>query len=486
MTVVRPVDAHGLENGCERVDFAQKVLRGESALAQLLGQRVRRGRNRDPAFDQLREQPRDQRRVARVVEFELVDAHHHVVGQQLDALDETEDAGQLGQFAERRERRRRRRRRRNPVVARRQQVGLADTEAAVEVEPDARQRLALAEQLLPARPPRHRLVAEPQAGLHRRGLRRLGRIGLVAVEADVGERRRRVQLGDQPLRGDARVPIDETADTTGVHARTLTTCCNRPHARRRRRDAIHGCWTRAESLDESRLTDLYAYPDDLRSCWVRGNMITSLDGGATDDGKSGGLAGPGDRAVFTHLRQLADVVLVGAGTVRAENYSGAQFSPAQRQARQRRGQAEVPPIAVVTQPRCDRPRRQDLHPHRGAAADPHLAEAVADARRRLGSVAEVIDASGPNSDRVDAATVLTILADRGLFRVLAEGGPQFLGLLIEHDLLDELCLTVAPLLVGGAASRIATGDGQVHTGMRRSHLLTDDAGYLYTRYVRGT
>ena len=103
-----------------------------------------------------------------------------------------------------------------------------------------------------------------------------------------------------------------------------------------------------ESLDENRLTDLYAYPDDLQACWVRGNMIASLDGGATDDGKSGGLAGPGDRAVFTQMRQLADVILVGAGTVRTENYSGAQFSPAQRQARQRRGQAEVPPVAVVT------------------------------------------------------------------------------------------------------------------------------------------
>ena len=77
-------------------------------------------------------------------------------------------------------------------------------------------------------------------------------------------------------------------------------------------------------------------------------MIASLDGGATDEGKAGGLAGPGDRAVFALMRQLADVILVGAGTVRIENYSGAQFSPAQRQARQRRGQAEVPPIAVVT------------------------------------------------------------------------------------------------------------------------------------------
>ena len=239
-----------------------------------------------------------------------------------------------------------------------------------------------------------------------------------------------------------------------------------------------------ESLDENRLTELYSYPDDLQACWVRGNMIASLDGGATADGKSGGLAGPGDRAVFTQMRQHADVILVGAGTVRAENYSGAQFSPAQRQARQRRGQAEVPPVAVVTNRGV---LDHDAKIFTRTEVPPLIltsAKAVGDARRRLGSVAEVIDASGPDPDRADASTVMKILADRGLLRVLAEGGPQFLGLLIEHDLLDELCLTIAPLLVGGAASRIATGPGQVHTPLQRSHLLTDDAGYLYARYIR--
>jgi riboflavin biosynthesis pyrimidine reductase len=240
-----------------------------------------------------------------------------------------------------------------------------------------------------------------------------------------------------------------------------------------------------DSVDENRLSDFYAYPDNLQSCWLRGNMIASLDGGATADGKSGSLAGPGDRAVFAEMRQLADVILVGAGTVRSENYAGAQLSPAQRQARQRRGQAEVPPIAVVTNSAA---LHHDARIFTRTEVAPLIltsAEAVADAQSRLGSVAEIIDASGPDPDGVDAATVLKILAERRLLRVLAEGGPQFLGSLIEHDLLDELCLTIAPLLVGGGARRIATGPGQVHTRMRRSHLLTDEAGYLYTRYVRG-
>jgi riboflavin biosynthesis pyrimidine reductase len=240
----------------------------------------------------------------------------------------------------------------------------------------------------------------------------------------------------------------------------------------------------AESIDENRLPEFYAYPDDLRGCWVRGNMIASLDGGATADGKSGGLGGPGDRAIFGLMRHLADVVLVGAGTVRAENYSGAQFSPAERQARQHRGQAEVPPIAVLTNSASlDHDAKLFTH----TDVPPLIltcADSTAEATGRLGSVAEVVDASGPRSDRVDMAAALTALAERGLVRVLVEGGPAILGELIEHNLLDELCMTIAPLLVGGKAGRIATGPGQVRTPLQRRHLLADEQGYLYTRYVK--
>jgi riboflavin biosynthesis pyrimidine reductase len=241
----------------------------------------------------------------------------------------------------------------------------------------------------------------------------------------------------------------------------------------------------ADSIDDSRLIDLYAYPNGLQSCWVRGNMIASLDGGATDDGKAGGLAGAGDRAVFSLMRHAADVILVGASTVRIENYSGAQLPVAARQDRQRRGQAEVPPIAVVT-------RSGNLDPNALLFTRTEVPPLILttsrfhdDARRRLGSVAEVIDASGREPESVDNATVLKILADRGLYRVLTEGGPLLLGALIEEGLLDELCLTIAPILVGGGSKRIVTGMGSVHTTMRRTHLLTDDDGYLYSRYVKG-
>jgi riboflavin biosynthesis pyrimidine reductase len=235
---------------------------------------------------------------------------------------------------------------------------------------------------------------------------------------------------------------------------------------------------------DGRLSDFYAYPDDLQTCWVRGNMIASLDGGATADGKAGGLAGAGDRSIFALMRHAADVILVGAATVRIENYSGAQVPLAARHARQRRGQNEVPPIAVVTRTGVLDPdalffTRTEVRPLILTCAD-----SVDDTLHRLGAVSEVLNASGPRSDAVDGATVLKLLAERKLFRVLTEGGPLLLSQLIEDDLLDELCLTLAPILIGGSSRRIAAGAGEVHANMRPAHLLSDDEGYLYTRYVR--
>ncbi|GAB7070363.1 pyrimidine reductase family protein [Mycobacterium hodleri] len=236
--------------------------------------------------------------------------------------------------------------------------------------------------------------------------------------------------------------------------------------------------------DDGRLAAFYSYPENLDRCWVRANMIASLDGGATDDGKAGGLAGPGDRALFSRMRQEADVILVGASTVRIENYSGAQMSLAERRERQGRGQTEVPPIAVVTH---TADFEHDARIFTRTEVPPLIVtchDTVPDAQARFGSTAEVIDASGAHPDRVDPAVVLSTFAGRRLLRVLSEGGPSLISLLTEHDLVDELCITIAPILVGGGARRISSGSGEAHTRMRRSHLLTDDEGYLYTRYVK--
>ncbi|MBO0864664.1 MAG: pyrimidine reductase family protein [Mycobacterium sp.] len=240
----------------------------------------------------------------------------------------------------------------------------------------------------------------------------------------------------------------------------------------------------ARRVDDGDLADLYAYPTER--LWVRANFIASLDGAATVGGTTGELGGPVDRVLFNLLRELADVVLVGAGTVRIESYAGARLSVAQRQRRQACGQSEVPPLAIVTKSGHLDP---DMPVFTRSEVPPLVltCTAVAEAtRRRLAGLADVVDCSGGDPGRVDEAAMLTALRERGLHRVLTEGGPMLFSSFVERGLLDELCLTVAPCVVGGQAPRIATGPAQLVTHMRCAHILTDADGYLYTRYVKGS
>lgn len=241
----------------------------------------------------------------------------------------------------------------------------------------------------------------------------------------------------------------------------------------------------ARAIDDADLAGLYAYPQPAGDrLWLRANFITSIDGGATVAERSGGLGGPGDRTLFHLLRALADIVVVGAGTVRAENYAGAHLGVGDRQHRRDRGQSEVPQLAIVSgSGRLGR----DLPVFTATEVPPLVLTSAASVEQTgatLAGVAEVRECSAGDPHRVDARQLLTVLAERGHRRVLTEGGPTLLDAFIEAGLLDELCLTTAPCLVGGGARRIAAGTGQVQAPMRCAHLLTDAAGYLYARYVR--
>jgi len=186
------------------------------------------------------------------------------------------------------------------------------------------------------------------------------------------------------------------------------------------------------------------------------------------------------------MREVADVVLVGAGTVRAENYSGAQLSVAARQRRQARGQREVPPIAVITASGALEPdSRLFMRTETPPLIFTTTASFVA-TRDRLHGRAAVLDASTADPIVVDPTAVLAELARRGLYRVLCEGGPNLLGQIIAAGLLDQLALTTAPVLVGGGAMRIAACETSVMTRLRAAHLVTDQDGYLYQLFSRGT
>ncbi len=192
---------------------------------------------------------------------------------------------------------------------------------------------------------------------------------------------------------------------------------------------------------------------------VRAVMVASLDGAATGpDGRSGSLADAADHRVFGALRALADVVLVGAGTVRTEGYGDVQVPPRLRAARAARGRAERLEMAVVTATGAVPEAVLDAGAIVVTASG---APALAALRDRLGDD-RLIVADPPGRDagpagRVDVAGAVRALAARGLTRIHAEGGPHLLQELLAVGAVDELCLTLAPQLVGGLARRPLVG-----------------------------
>ncbi|WP_078326621.1 pyrimidine reductase family protein [Mycobacteroides salmoniphilum] len=238
--------------------------------------------------------------------------------------------------------------------------------------------------------------------------------------------------------------------------------------------------TTGAPVDSGELVDLYDYPSDNGLC-LRANMIGSLDGAATVTGLSGGLGGEGDRAVFAAMRANADVILVGAGTVRTERYHGAHLPVGLRQRRQARGQSEVPVIAVVTASGAVDP---SIPLFTESEVAPIVVTSASGARNVASRVSGVQVLVADSAGTVDLRTALAQLHSRGLSRVLCEGGPSLLGTLLAAQLVDELCLTSAPTTVGGGATRITAGPSEVLTSWRRVLLLGDADGYLFARHVR--
>jgi riboflavin biosynthesis pyrimidine reductase len=222
---------------------------------------------------------------------------------------------------------------------------------------------------------------------------------------------------------------------------------------------------------------LAAYEPPPQPC-VRLNMITSLDGAISVHGRSGALGGPPDHQVFAALREWADVILAGAGTVRAEQYGPARVGDDGRRRRTRRGQLAQPPIAVVS----------------GSADFDYSSPFFADAESRpiIITTSDRLDAvtarAGAHADvlaagagRVDAMQAIQQLRDRGFGHVLCEGGPGLNSDLARAGVLDELCLTVSPRVVGGDGPRIIAGDPfDPPIEPHLAHLLEED-GFQFLR-----
>jgi riboflavin biosynthesis pyrimidine reductase len=240
-------------------------------------------------------------------------------------------------------------------------------------------------------------------------------------------------------------------------------------------------------LDPAVLDELVAAeprPTPSGRPWVTVNMVASADGATQVGGVSGPLGSDADLAVFVALRAACDVILAGSATVTAERYRPPMGNDARRARRIARGQAPLPRIAVVSN-RGD----VDLSLPLFADARPDnrpillVAGRVSPSRRaELDAVAEVLVVG---DERVDLGTALGALhEDLGAGLVLAEGGATLNGLLLDADLVDEWCLTLAPMVVGGDAVRAAhsPGGGREHP-MRLVRLYESD-GELMLRYVR--
>ncbi|MCF6521967.1 dihydrofolate reductase family protein [Streptomyces sp. JJ36] len=230
------------------------------------------------------------------------------------------------------------------------------------------------------------------------------------------------------------------------------------------------------------LARAYAYPPGFH---VRANMVASLDGASVWRSRSGGLSGPADQALLAVLRALADVIVVGAETARRERYGPAEEHPHLLASRLAAGRPRTPALAVVS-------RRLDLPPPLLEQPAPPGAgtlvfttrSAPPDARRAVERHGlEVVEAG---EERVEVHRMLEVLAGRGMRAVLTEGGPRLLAQFQAAGALDELCLTLSPLVTAGDAPRILRGPalGPDPQPMRLEGLLADDS-FLFTRYAPG-
>ncbi|MDQ6648736.1 MAG: pyrimidine reductase family protein [Actinomycetota bacterium] len=233
-----------------------------------------------------------------------------------------------------------------------------------------------------------------------------------------------------------------------------------------------------DPADDVDLDEAYAVPPGP-AVHLRVNFATTADGAVELDGTSASVSGPADKRVFSTLRGLADVILVGAGTARDEGYGPARPSAERQDRRRAAGLSPVPPIALVS-------RRLDLDldsPFFTAAqARPLLfttEEAPPDIRRAAARAADVVLA-GDRS--VEVGRVLGELAVRGLRAVLCEGGPRLFRDVVAAGRLDELCLTISPALAGPDRAHLLAGAALAQPQQMELRQLLSADGQLFARY----
>lgn len=227
-------------------------------------------------------------------------------------------------------------------------------------------------------------------------------------------------------------------------------------------------------LELEALYDGLTLPDDtLAVC-----MVSSFDGSATYQGISGGLGGEADLLALSRLRGANDVSLVGAATVRDEDYAPLSGGGQRQTDRLARGLRHAPRLAIVTASgKLDPAARVFSEPEeRPLVFVPSGVDTT-----HLQAVADVVRIG----DTLDPVAIRKELADRGLHRILLEGGPRLNAAFARADTIDECYVTLAGTMVSGEGRRMIETGGEVHHAFAVASVYLHDRDLLL-RYVRTT
>lgn len=214
---------------------------------------------------------------------------------------------------------------------------------------------------------------------------------------------------------------------------------------------------------------------------LRVNMVSSVDGAAALQGRVGTLTGPADQRLLLLLRATADVLIVGAGTLRAEGYGPLTVDPALAGHRPAGRTSTAPRLVVPT-----RSLGLDLDgpAFTGALEPPLVVTTRLAPEERLHAAREVAEVVVLGDAVVDLAAMVALLHERGAVRILCEGGPSLLGELFHSGLVDEMCLAVAPVVTGGVETRVTAGAALTEpTALGLAGVCTRE-DFLFLRYAR--
>ena len=229
--------------------------------------------------------------------------------------------------------------------------------------------------------------------------------------------------------------------------------------------------------------EAYPWPRDE---WLRTMMVMTLDGATVGpDGLSGSISGPADKRVFMEARRLSDAVLVGAGTIRAERYTPMRAKAEWQEARAEAHLAVAPRVVIVSG-RLDLPWEEPMFAESAFPITVVTHETVD--QQALAVAREHADVHIIGDESVDLPHVVAWMREEGMRRIVCEGGEAILDSMVRADLVDEMDLTISPLLAGDGYLPDAVRDARDaisgdYPRFALAHRFVEE-GFVFCRFLR--